>query len=94
LSSEKVIIACACFARRPHGHRKQNTATDTAALIIPSVGSNRDRQGFMLANDCVTMAVEVPIWLTENNIAALEAKYRVITFCFLLSGGDKKAGQD
>jgi transposase-like protein len=60
---------------------KQNTATDTAALIIPGVGSNRDRhpklQRFMLANDSVTIAVEVPIWLLENDIAALEDKYRV-----------------
>jgi transposase-like protein len=60
---------------------KQNTATDTAALIIPGVGSNRDRhpklQRFMLANDSVTIAVEVPIWLTENDIAALEEKYCV-----------------
>jgi hypothetical protein len=37
---------------------KQNSATDTAALIIPSVGSNYDRhpklQRFMLANDSST----------------------------------------
>ena len=60
---------------------KSNTATDTAALIIPGVGSNRDRhpklQRFMLANDSVTIAVEVPIWLTEDDIAALEDKYGV-----------------
>jgi len=35
-------------------------ATDIAALIIPGVGSNRDRhpklQRFMLANDSVTVA--------------------------------------
>lgn len=60
---------------------KQNTATDAAALIVPSVAANRDRhtklQRFMLANDRVTIAVEVPIWLTEDDIAALEDKYRV-----------------
>jgi hypothetical protein len=60
---------------------KRNTATDAAALIIPSVGSNHDRhprlQRFMLANDSVTIAVEVPIWLCENDIAALEYKYCV-----------------
>ena len=60
---------------------KRNTATDAAALIIPSVGSNHDRhpklQRFMLANDSVTVAVEVPIWLCEADIAALEDKYRV-----------------
>jgi transposase-like protein len=60
---------------------KRNTATDAAALIIPGVGSNRDRhpklQRFMLANDSVTIAVEVPIWLCEDDIAALEDKYRI-----------------
>jgi hypothetical protein len=51
---------------------KENTASATAALIIPSVGSNHDRppklQRFMLANDSTTIAVEVPIWLTEADI--------------------------
>jgi transposase-like protein len=60
---------------------KQNIATDTAALIIPSVGSNHDRhpklQRFMLANDSATLAVEVPIWLVEDDIAALEDMYGV-----------------
>jgi len=60
---------------------KRNTATDAAALIIPSVGSNHDRhprlQRFMLANDSTTVAVEVPIWLREDDIAALEEKYGV-----------------
>src|SRR5260221_444671 len=56
-------------------------AIATPALIIPAVGSNRDRhprlQRFMLANDSTTIAVEVPIWLFEQDIAALEAKYRL-----------------
>ena len=60
---------------------KTNTATDIAALIIPSVSSNRDRhpklQRFMLANDSVTLAVEIPIWLDEDDIAALEAQYGI-----------------
>jgi hypothetical protein len=60
---------------------KNNTATDAAALIVPSVAANRDRhpklQRFMLANDSVTIAVEVPIWLKEDDIAALEEKHRV-----------------
>jgi hypothetical protein len=60
---------------------KQNTATAMAALIIPGVGSNRDRhpklQRFMLTNDSTTVAVEVPISLREDDIAALEAKYQI-----------------
>ncbi len=62
-------------------YEKTNIATDTAALIIPSVGSNFERhpklQSFMLANDSATVAVEVPIWLLEEDIAALEDAYRI-----------------
>jgi len=60
---------------------KTNTATDIAAIVIPSVRSNRERhpklQRFMLANDSVTVAVEIPIWLHEQDIAALEESYRL-----------------
>src|ERR1700681_1846759 len=55
---------------------KQNAATETAALILPAVGSNYERhpklQRFMLANDSTTIAVEVPVWLTQDDTAALE----------------------
>jgi hypothetical protein len=58
---------------------KENFATRTAALIVPSVGNNRLRhealQRFMLANDSVTVAVEIPIWLTASDIDALEVEY-------------------
>lgn len=57
-------------------NRKQNAATDAAAFIIPAVGNNKARheslQDFMLANDSVTVAIEIPIWLDEADIAALE----------------------
>jgi hypothetical protein len=62
-------------------NRKENAATRAAALVIPSVGDNRRRhemlQRFMLANDSVTLAVEVPIWLKEDDIAALERRYGI-----------------
>ena len=62
-------------------NRKENAATRAAALVIPTVGDNHRRhdrlQQFMLANDSVTLAVEVPIWLTEEDIAALEKKYNI-----------------
>jgi DNA-directed RNA polymerase subunit RPC12/RpoP len=55
--------------------KKQNAA-DMAALILPAVGSNYERQPklqrFMLANDSTTIAVEVPVWLTQQDITALE----------------------
>src|SRR5664279_2409727 len=61
---------------------KQNIATETAALILPAVGSNYERhpklQRFMLANDSVTVAIEVPIWLTAHDIKELEAEHGVI----------------
>ncbi len=58
---------------------KEKFATRTAALIAPTVGDNRLRhealQRFMLANDSVTVAVEIPIWLTSADIDALEVEY-------------------
>src|ERR1700676_2096381 len=60
---------------------KENTATETAALIIPAVGNNKLRhetlQRFMLANDSVTVAIEIPIWLTQEDIAALERRHGI-----------------
>ena len=60
---------------------KENFATRTATLIIPSVGNNRLRhetlQRFMLANDSVTIAVEIPIWLTPADIDALEVEHGI-----------------
>lgn len=62
-------------------NRKENAATHTAALIIPAVGNNKLRhellQRFMLANDSVTVAIEIPIWLTENDITALEKQHGI-----------------
>jgi transposase-like protein len=62
-------------------NRKENAATQTAALIIPAVGNNKLRhetlQRFMLANDSVTVAVEIPIWLTETDIAELERQHDI-----------------
>ena len=62
-------------------NRKENTATATAALIIPAVGNNKLRhetlQNFMLANDSSTVAIEIPIWLTEDEISDLEARYSI-----------------
>jgi len=61
--------------------RKENFATRLAQLVIPSVGDNYRRhetlQRFMLANDSVTLAVEVPIWLTPGDIRALERHHGI-----------------
>jgi hypothetical protein len=61
--------------------RTPGAETQTAALIIPAVGNNKLRhetlQRFMLANDSVTIAIEIPIWLTERDIMALEEQHGV-----------------
>ncbi len=61
--------------------QKQNAATEMAALILPTVGTNYERhpklQRFILANDSTTIAVEVPIWLTQSDIAAIQAAHRI-----------------
>ena len=60
---------------------RPNTATETASLVLPAVGTNYERhpklQKFMLANNSVTVAIEVPIWLTESDIAAIERRWGV-----------------
>ena len=52
---------------------KRTRRPQTAALIIPAVGTNKLRhetlQNFMLANDSSTVAIEIPIWLTEDEIS-------------------------
>ena len=53
--------------------RKENHATRLAALALPTSPSNKKRhetlQHFMLLNDSVTVAVEVPVYLTQGDIA-------------------------
>jgi transposase-like protein len=62
-------------------NRKENVATRIAGLIIPAVGNNKLRhetlQKFMLINDSVTVAIEIPIWLAEPDIAALETQHGI-----------------
>ncbi len=58
---------------RPPVTRKENHATRTAALVLPTAPNNKKRhetlQRFMLINDSVTVAVEVPVFLTRDDIA-------------------------
>lgn len=53
--------------------RKENYATRLAALVLPSAIANKKRhetlQRFMLANDSATVAVEIPVYLTAEDIA-------------------------
>jgi len=58
---------------RPKLEHKENHATRTAALVLPTSLNNRKRhetlQRFMLINDSVTVAVEIPIYLTSADLA-------------------------
>jgi hypothetical protein len=60
---------------------KRNSATETAELIIPAVGNNMLRhetlQRFMLCNDSVTVAIEIPIWLNEKDISVLDKEHGI-----------------
>jgi ATP-dependent exoDNAse (exonuclease V) beta subunit len=52
--------------------RKENHATSAAALVIPTSLNNKKRhetlQRFMLVNDSVTVAVEIPVFLTKEDL--------------------------
>jgi hypothetical protein len=53
--------------------RKENYATRLAALVLPAAIANKKRhetlQRFMLVNDSATIAVEIPVYLTGEDIA-------------------------
>jgi ribosomal protein L37AE/L43A len=58
---------------RPPIAKKENHATRAAALVLPTSPNNKKRhetlQRFMLINDSVTLAVEVPVFLTKEDTA-------------------------
>jgi hypothetical protein len=51
---------------------RKNAAVEMASFVIPTVSRNTKRhetiQDFMLVNDSVTVAVEVPVYLTEADV--------------------------
>lgn len=52
---------------------RRNAAVDMARFVIPTVARNTERhprlQEFMLVNDSVTVAIEVPVYLTAGDLA-------------------------
>ncbi len=58
---------------QPPVSRKENHATKLAALALPTAPTNKKRheilQRFMLINDSVTIAAEIPVYLTREDIA-------------------------
>jgi hypothetical protein len=57
---------------------KENYATRLAKFVLESVGKNRDRhealQKFMLINDSVTVATEVPVYIRAEDIAHMQTQ--------------------
>ena len=57
---------------------KTNYATRLAAFVLQSVGERKARheaiQKFMLANDSVTVATEVPVYLTRDDIEHMKTQ--------------------
>ncbi len=55
---------------------KNNYANRLAEFVLPSVAENKDRheklQRFMLANDSVTVATEVPVYIRREDIEHME----------------------
>ncbi len=64
-------------ALHPKVERKENHATRLAALALPTSLNNKKRhetlQRFMLINDSVTVAVEIPVYLTREDIRDYQA---------------------
>ncbi|OGJ16315.1 MAG: hypothetical protein A2632_01245 [Candidatus Pacebacteria bacterium RIFCSPHIGHO2_01_FULL_46_16] len=57
---------------------KQNYATKLATFVLQSVTERRQRhealQKFMIANDSVTVATEVPVYITKDDIEHLQTQ--------------------
>jgi len=57
----------------PQIERKENYATRLATLALPTAPNNKKRhetlQRFMLVNDSVTVAVEIPVFLTREDLS-------------------------
>jgi transposase-like protein len=57
---------------------KENYATKMAAFVLPSSPDNKQRhetlQKFMIANDSVTVATEVPIYLKREDLAHMQTQ--------------------
>lgn len=57
---------------------KTNFANKLAAFVLQSVKNNKDRheavQKFMLANDTVTVATEVPVYLKREDLAHMQTQ--------------------
>jgi transposase-like protein len=71
-------------ALQPPIAHKENHATRLSALVLPTSPSNKKRhetlQRFMLVNDSVTVAVEIPVYLTRDDIGYYRTKGFALNF--------------
>ena len=78
---------------------KHNFANDLAEFVLRSVTENKGRhealQRFMLANDSVTVATEVPVYIRKEDIEHLEneLKFKILGEGGLVFKGDKVGGK-
>ena len=78
---------------------KHNFANDLVAFVLPSVERNTDRhdavQRFMIANDSVTVATEVPVYIRREDIEHLEneLKFKVVGEEGIVMKGDGDTGK-
>ena len=74
---------------------KHNFANDLAEFVLRSVTENKDRhealQRFMIANDSVTVATEVPVYIRKEDIEHMEnvLKFKILGEGGLVFKGDK-----
>lgn len=70
---------------------KQNFATRLATLVLQSVKNRKGRhealQKFMLANDTVTVATEVPVYITSDDIHHMQTQLGFEIFSPLVKEG-------
>jgi len=76
---------------------KHNFANDLAEFVLRSVTENKDRhealQRFMLANDSVTVATEVPVYIRREDVEHMEnvLKFKILDESGLIEmKGDKQ----
>src|SRR3989344_3303083 len=76
---------------------KHNFANDLAEFVLRSVEDNKSRhdalQRFMIANDSVTIATEVPVYIRKEDVEHMEneLKFKITSDGLLELKGDKQA---
>jgi len=76
---------------------KHNFANGLAEFVLRSVTDNKERhealQRFMIANDSVTIATEVPVYIRREDVEHMEneLKFKITTDGLLELKGDKQA---